>query len=129
MFLFSVLPILEGAIQAAFVWYVMLFPVILVVSFFLTLNFNHKVLYAPTDFDDERNFMETLSTNSMFTSGDVGKVLRDFWKPKGLVDKEHERVIRQWFNANGLDTMSLTIFMRNKYFADARRTIVSELNL
>lgn len=40
----SVLPVLSGTIQETFVWYVMLFPVLLVLAFFLTLNFNHVVL-------------------------------------------------------------------------------------
>lgn len=30
----------------------------LIVLFFLTLNFNHKVLYAPSDFRDEDNFLK-----------------------------------------------------------------------
>lgn len=33
------------------------FPPVLVVMFFLTLNFNHKVLYAPSDYANEANFM------------------------------------------------------------------------
>jgi hypothetical protein len=33
------------------------FPFVLILLFFLTLNFNHKVLYAPSDFADEANFM------------------------------------------------------------------------
>ncbi|EMP57377.1 hypothetical protein MSNKSG1_02113 [Marinobacter santoriniensis NKSG1] len=33
------------------------FPSVLIVMFFLTLNFNHKVLYAPSDYADEANFM------------------------------------------------------------------------
>jgi hypothetical protein len=33
------------------------FPTALVIMFFLTLNFNHKVLYAPSDYTDEANFM------------------------------------------------------------------------
>src|SRR5690606_32026444 len=35
----------------------MLFPVFLVGTFFLTLNFNHRVLYAPSDYRDENNFV------------------------------------------------------------------------
>lgn len=41
-----------------FVWFVMLFPIVLVSLFFLTLNFNHRVLYAPSDFKDETNFID-----------------------------------------------------------------------
>ena len=37
----------------------MLFPVFLVGIFFLTLNFNHKVLYAPSDYKNEDNFLKS----------------------------------------------------------------------
>lgn len=43
--------------QAVFVWFLMLFPVVLVLLFFLTLWFKPAALYAPSDFDDEGNFM------------------------------------------------------------------------
>ena len=36
----------------------MLFPIILVVLFFSTLIFNHRVLYAPSDYNNEDNFLE-----------------------------------------------------------------------
>tara|TARA_R110002167_G_scaffold504_2_gene2302 strand:- start:432 stop:737 length:306 start_codon:yes stop_codon:yes gene_type:complete len=42
------------------IWIIMFlvsFPFALVLMFFLTLNFNHKVLYAPSDYSDEANFM------------------------------------------------------------------------
>jgi hypothetical protein len=43
--------------QGTYIWFLMLFPVLLVISFFLTLNFNHRVLYAPSDFKDEKHFL------------------------------------------------------------------------
>lgn len=44
-------------LQRVFVWFVMLFPIILVISFFLVLIFKTNVLYAPGDFSDEKNYM------------------------------------------------------------------------
>ncbi len=41
-------------------WFVMGFPALLLLLFFGTLNFNAKVLYAPSDFQDEENFLNTL---------------------------------------------------------------------
>jgi len=55
-----ILPFVSTELQHIFIWYVMGFPVLLVVIFFLTLNKNHKVLYAPSDFDNEDNFMKLL---------------------------------------------------------------------
>lgn len=57
-----VLPFVSDKMQTIFIWYVMLFPVILVIAFFLTLNFNSTVLYSPSDFTDERNYMESMRT-------------------------------------------------------------------
>lgn len=54
---------LAGETQQIFIWFVMLFPAVLVVLFFLTLNFNAKVLYAPSDFKDEKNFLNTLGVS------------------------------------------------------------------
>lgn len=33
----------------------------IVISFFLTLNYNNKALYAPSDFTDEENFMKLIA--------------------------------------------------------------------
>lgn len=53
-----VLPFLKVGSQDLYVWFLMIFPTILIFLFFLTLNFNHKVLYAPSDFQDEGNFIK-----------------------------------------------------------------------
>jgi hypothetical protein len=55
------LGLVDKNLQTTFVWFVMMFPSILVLLFFLTLNFNPKVLYAPSDFQNEENFLNILS--------------------------------------------------------------------
>ena len=50
----------DKEVQKIFVWFVMLFPTILVVLFFITLNFNHYVLYAPSDYDSDNTFLEAI---------------------------------------------------------------------
>jgi hypothetical protein len=52
-----VLPFIAQVNQAIYIWFLMIFPLILVLLFFLTLNFNSKVLYSPSDFRDEANYM------------------------------------------------------------------------
>ncbi|MCQ2576770.1 MAG: winged helix-turn-helix domain-containing protein [Treponema sp.] len=57
-----VLPILNNInIQKIFIWYVMLFPILLVILFFLTLWIVPKNLYSPTDYSDEENFMRIMT--------------------------------------------------------------------
>lgn len=53
----AVLAALPLDIQKYFVWFVILFPVLLVVLFFLTWNFNNKVLYPPNQYTDEKHFV------------------------------------------------------------------------
>lgn len=55
-----VLPFIAPANQATYVWFLIIFPILLIVLFFLTLNFNHKVLYAPSDYQNEDNFLRSL---------------------------------------------------------------------
>ena len=55
-----VLPFIAAANQATYVWFLIVFPILLIVLFFLTLNFNHKVLYAPSDYQNEDNFLRSL---------------------------------------------------------------------
>jgi hypothetical protein len=55
----TVLPFIEADNQGIYIWFLMLFPVFLVGIFFLTLNFNHKVLYAPSDYKNEDNFLKS----------------------------------------------------------------------
>ena len=52
----AVLPLLEKYTQKLFIWFIMGFPLLLVVAFFLILYFKNYVLYAPSDFKDENLF-------------------------------------------------------------------------
>lgn len=45
----TVLPQLDEENRQIYIWFLIAFPSVLVVLFFLTLNFNHQVLYAPKD--------------------------------------------------------------------------------
>lgn len=54
------LPQLSEAVQFQFVWFVMLFPTLLVILFFLTLWVKREAFYAPSDFTNEENFMKNL---------------------------------------------------------------------
>ena len=56
----TALKIVDIQLQPIFIWFVMLFPAFLALGFYLTLNFNSKVLYAPSDFKDESNYMNAL---------------------------------------------------------------------
>ena len=54
----TALPFLHEDNQTIYVWFLIAFPCTLTLMFFLTLNFNHKALYAPSDFSNEKNFLK-----------------------------------------------------------------------
>lgn len=60
----GILPFIAETNQATYIWFLMIFPVVLVVLFFLTLNFNPRVLYSPSDFRDEANYMKIFEHSS-----------------------------------------------------------------
>lgn len=53
-----VLPFIASMNQELFIYFLIFFPSILVILFFITLNFNNKVLYAPSDYTDENNYIK-----------------------------------------------------------------------
>lgn len=67
----------DKSLQPTFVWFVMLFPTIIVILFFITLNFNPKVLYAPSDFRDEANFLSIFSGQQLIQAGEKIEVNQD----------------------------------------------------
>lgn len=52
--------LIDKELHSIFIWFVIGFPVLLVILFFATLNLNTKVMYSPSDFKDDKNFMASL---------------------------------------------------------------------
>lgn len=52
------LPFLENDEREIYVWFLISFPFYLLFLFFITLNFNYRSLYAPSDFDNDKNFLK-----------------------------------------------------------------------
>ncbi len=79
-----VLPFIDTSHQGTYVWFLMLFPVFLVAVFFITLNFNNKVLYAPSDYRDDKSFLDGLriaseSANDLSNfNEDISKTIKEF---------------------------------------------------
>jgi predicted amino acid-binding ACT domain protein len=53
----AILPLIENPNQWLYILFLIFFPTFIIILFFATLNFNHKVLYAPSDYKDENNFV------------------------------------------------------------------------
>ena len=124
----GMLPVMDAATQARFVWFLMLFPAGVVLLFFATLNWNAKVLYAPSDYRDERYFVGAIT--GRFARGDRdAEILKEYWKPGGKIDPQHEADLRKWMRDNGIDATSVSYFLRNQALESARRKAVEDLGL
>lgn len=50
--------LVNSGLQQIFIWFVIAFPILLVLLFFITLNFNTKVIYAPSDYKADESFQK-----------------------------------------------------------------------
>jgi len=74
----------DKSVQGTFIWFVMGFPLLLVLVFFATLNFNAKVLYAPSDFEKEENFLETIR-GTQRVSVEIEKITRELEEARNKI--------------------------------------------
>ncbi|MGZ0657361.1 hypothetical protein ACWPKS_17315 [Coraliomargarita sp. W4R72] len=54
----GVLPLLDPSLQSKFIWFVMLFPIGLSLVFFSILVLRNNVLYSPSDFKNQKHFLD-----------------------------------------------------------------------
>lgn len=79
---------LPPEIQTIFVYFVMVFPIFIVSVFFAILNWNHSVLYAPGDFEDQEMYLESLRLKEAVKSEIIGSVNAEV----GLTAEQVERI-------------------------------------
>ena len=72
----AIFPFILPKIQEIYIWFQMIFPLILVLLFFITLNFNNKVLYAPSDFHNEDDFLKMFQNATPYEA--ENKLQEDF---------------------------------------------------
>lgn len=66
------IPLINSQLQEIFIWFLVGFPVMIVVLFFITLFFRPEVLYAPSDFKNEENFLISLKLKNQRRSKKQG---------------------------------------------------------
>lgn len=54
--------LVDKELQGIFIWFVILFPTLLIILFFVTLNFNTKVIYAPSDYKTDESFQKMFNS-------------------------------------------------------------------
>lgn len=54
------LPFLDNDDREIYIWFLISFPFYLLMLFFVTLNFNYRSLYAPSDFEKSKHFIKAM---------------------------------------------------------------------
>lgn len=76
-----ILPFLDKDIQGVFVWFLMFFPCLLIAFFFGVLYRKHHVLYAPSDYKEDKSFVELhFTTKGNYKS--FGRIEETFDSPQ-----------------------------------------------
>lgn len=79
-----VLPFVSASNQALFIYFLIGFPTFLVFCFFITLNFNNRVLYAPSDYKNEDNYIRVNRFDSNSQKNEIVKISVEEQKLKQL---------------------------------------------
>jgi ribosomal protein RSM22 (predicted rRNA methylase) len=79
--------------QSIFIYFVMAFPTTIVAAFFLVLIFKNHVLYAPSDFNDERHFLSINKLNKTIEK-EAEKVLKETGKFSVEEIKKHTEELK-----------------------------------
>jgi predicted HTH transcriptional regulator len=79
---------LPPEIQQIFVYFVMAFPAVIVLLFFFVLYYKNIVLYAPSDFENQRHYLEANEIKQSLNF-EIDKVFSDLNKEgKGLTKSQ-----------------------------------------
>lgn len=107
-----VLPLVRPELQNIFIVYVMALPILVVVLFFATWNFNPKVLYSPNDFADESNYMETLKLYyHIKQTVEQGKEKGE--KDKEIIDKVYNSVSNEIKRLGNMENEIIKLLSEN----------------
>jgi hypothetical protein len=81
------LPFLDDQDREYYLWFLISFPFYLLLLFFITLNFNYRSLYSPSDFRKNKHFLKTMVDSPCRHK----RLLRRADKIKELLKRLHRR--------------------------------------
>lgn len=87
--------LVDKDLQQVFLWFVILFPTLLVVLFFLTLNYNTEVIYAPSDYKDDNSFHKALFGERKEPDKEINndkEIIRKTLKDLGIEEKSNNEI-------------------------------------
>lgn len=117
--------LVDKDLQTTFIWFVILFPTLLVCLFFLTLNFNTKVIYAPSDYKDDQSFHKMLigETKPDIEINRDKDIIRKTLDELGINDKTLNQS-----SISVSDNISLQFAIRHNMEKEVRRLAVKYLD-
>lgn len=80
------------AMQEIFIYFVMVFPSLIVIFFFIILLFNNKALYAPSDFDNQDHYLEINNLKESVRK-DLDNALNDIDKDSTKLTNEDRNIL------------------------------------
>jgi hypothetical protein len=121
----TVLPFLTHENQSTYIWFLMLFPFVLVLIFFFILYTRHHVLYAPSDFNDEKNFNELLYNTRKSTSKELDIKIKDEIQILNEQSKQLDKELEKIKNEPSTIDLSTKFEKFNNLIKNSRRVIMS----
>ncbi|MGY2259572.1 hypothetical protein [Pseudomonas sp. SDO55104_S430] len=103
------LPFLDNDEREIYVWFLISFPFYLLFLFFVTLNFNYRSLYSPSDFEKDEHFLKAMDEAEPLTSTSAkgpraGELSCSAQAPPGPIDWQHVRLPKQLKGMHIIDT-------------------------
>lgn len=86
--------LIDKSLHYIFIWFIIGFPTLLVILFFVTLNYNTGVMYSPSDYREDKTFLDSLygqvkGKSVTETESNTIRVLEAFeGKILGLIDEK-----------------------------------------
>lgn len=100
--------------QKVFVWFLMLFPASLVLSFFLVIYFRPGVLYAPSDFKDEGNFFNAVGKKAIIEN-EIKELKEDLMNAYGESVVKTISELGSKIDKNNIDRIELEKSLTKKF--------------
>lgn len=111
------LPFLDNKEREVYIWFLISFPFYLLLLFFITLNFNYRSLYAPSDFEKGKHFIKVMDSAERSESTTAPSPPAQ--RPRNTQDPPAEAASKRLVSVQ--HHVSLTERLKDLYIIDARR--------
>ncbi|MEP7317788.1 MAG: hypothetical protein ABI921_03580 [Panacibacter sp.] len=108
-----------------FVWFLIFFPVLILITFIYLVTRHHQKLYAPFDFRDDSGFLSTMDTKTLIKSiTDMNTKLLS----QKLNEKVDEQLSKEQFEHNGKDaTERLKAIINESFIEDLSKENLKQI--